>query len=253
MSIRVLVVAGHDPSHGAGVDADREAAWHFGVEAACIVTARTDQDGVRVRSVGARPAREWLAEARAELVAAEEAPFGALKSGLLPDADAVRTLARLVDELPRAMPVVVDPVLAASGGEVFLDDAGIDALLAELVPRGVILTPNLVEAARLAGVELERLERERAAREAAARTLLERGASAVLLKGGHAAGEEVADLVLERGLAARWLVHPRVPGRLHGSGCRFASAVAAQLALGKELVPSTREAGRWVTELLRQL
>ena len=249
MTARILVVAGHDPSGGAGVDGDRAAARRFGVEAECVVTAWTDQDGTRVRSVEPRPVEDWLEDARYALAA----PIGALKSGLLPGAAAVRALATLIDELEhvRSVPVVVDPVLAASGGEAFLDDAGIDALSNDLLPRGVILTPNLPEAARLAGLELEELRASLEARESAARRLLERGCRAVLLKGGHAADSPVRDLVLERGREAVWLDHPRVHGaRLHGSGCRFASAVAAQLALSVPLDQAARAAGGWLGELL---
>ncbi len=250
MSARILVVAGHDPSGGAGVDADRAAAAHFGVEAECVVTAWTDQDGERVRSVEPRAALDWLEEARYALAA----PIGALKSGLLPNAAAVRALATLIGELPRehSVPVVVDPVLAASGGEPFLDDEGIEAMFAELLPRGVILTPNLPEAARLAGLDLAPLQERSEAREAAARTLLARGARALVVKGGHAADALVRDLVLERDREPVWLEHARIPGaRLHGSGCRFATALAAQLALGTELARATEAAGRWLEELLR--
>jgi hydroxymethylpyrimidine/phosphomethylpyrimidine kinase len=250
VSARILVVAGHDPTGGAGVDADRAAARRFGVEAECVVTAWTDQDGTRVRSVEPRAAADWLEEARYALAA----PIGALKSGLLPSAAAVRALATLLDEIAHAhaVPAVVDPVLAASGGETFLDDAGIEGLLEELLPRGVILTPNLPEAARLAGVELEHLETRPEARESAARALLERGCRAVVLKGGHASDSPVRDLVLERGREPVWFEHARVPGGgLHGSGCRFASALAAQLARGTELARAAEEAGRWLHGLLR--
>lgn len=250
MSARVLAVGGHDPTRGAGVEADRAAIERFGAEAECVVTAWTDQDGERVRALGAVDPREWLEEARYALAAR----IGALKSGLLPGAVAVRTLATLIDEIAaqRAVPVVVDPVLAASGGEVFLDDAGIAALLADLLRRGAILTPNLPEAARLSGLDVERLQTSGDARVEAARALLERGARAVVLKGGHAADSTVRDLVLERGGEPAWLERPRLPGaRLHGSGCRFASAVAAQLARGTPLEPAARAAGDYVAELLR--
>lgn len=249
----LLVVAGQDPSYrigwGAGVDADREAAARFGVEARCVVTARTDQDGTRVRALGARPVAEWVGEARA----AAEAPFQALKSGLLPGAAHVRALAALLAELDpaRTLPVVVDPVLSASGGEPFLDDEGVRVLLGELVPRGVVLTPNLPEAARLTGRDPLALAADRGARVDAARELLERGARAVVLKGGHADDAELADLVLARGAEPVWLPRPRTRGaRLHGSGCRHASALAAGLALGRTLPAAAEAAGAWLGELL---
>jgi hydroxymethylpyrimidine/phosphomethylpyrimidine kinase len=248
VSARVLVVAGHDPSGGAGVSADREACARFGAAAECVVSAWTDQDGQRVRAVEPVPVASWLADARYALAE----PVGALKSGLLPSAAAVRTFATLVDEARRAedVPVVVDPVLAASGGEPFLDEEGLEALRAELIPRLVILTPNLPEAARLAGLPLEPLLDEPDARVAAAEALLARGAAAVLLKGGHARGESVHDLVLAAGDRPAWIRHERHAGRLHGSGCRFASAVAAQLARGTELTEAARRASHWLGELL---
>jgi hydroxymethylpyrimidine/phosphomethylpyrimidine kinase len=250
MTARILVVAGHDPTGGAGVDADRAAAIHFGVEAECVVTAWTDQDGSHVRSIEPCATADWLEEARYALAS----PIGAMKSGLLPSASAVSALATLLDEIAHAhaVPAVVDPVLAASGGATFLDDAGIDALLAEILPRGVILTPNLPEAARLAGLELEHLQARSEARESAARALLERGCRAVVVKGGHAADSPVRDLVLERGREPVWLDQPRLSGaRLHGSGCRFASAIAAQLARSVPLDEAARAAGEWLNELLR--
>ncbi|MCZ6596455.1 MAG: hydroxymethylpyrimidine/phosphomethylpyrimidine kinase [Planctomycetota bacterium] len=245
--ITVLFVGGHDPTAGAGIDADRETAAAFGVEARCVVTARTDQDGVRVRSLGAREPDEWLAEARAAGTG-----IAALKTGLLPGPRHVRACARLVAEL--GIPTVVDPVLAASGGEVFLDDEGVRALLEELVPHGVVLTPNLPELARLAGLSAGEgaiLAADPEARTAAARELLDRGAAAVVAKGGHGAEDPVRDLVLAAGAEPVWLEHARVPGAsLHGSGCRFASALAAGLARGESLPQATRAAGNHVAGLL---
>ncbi len=253
---RLLIVAGHDPSYrggahgGAGIDADREAAERFGVAASGVVSAWTEQGEGRVRAVRARAVAEWLAEARRAL----DEPVHAAKSGLLPSAAAVRALVCLAGELHErypAAPLVVDPLLAASGGEPFLDASGVQALLDELAPCGVILTPNLPEAAHLAGFELTRLQRSRAERQRAAEALLARGCRAVVLKGGHAEDEPAADLVLERGAAPVWLTHPRLSGaRLHGSGCRFASALAAGLAHGEPLPAAAAAAGAWLTELL---
>jgi hydroxymethylpyrimidine/phosphomethylpyrimidine kinase len=250
VSARLLVVAGHDPGGGAGVAADREAAARFGVDAHCVVTAWTDQANGRVRAVGARPAAEWASEAERALAAAPF-PFGALKSGLLPDADAVRALAALCERFASAgRPVVVDPVLAASGGEPFLDEAGVECLRSELIPRAVVLTPNLIELARLGHADPDRLAGDRGARVEAARQLLEAGARAVLVKAGHGEGP-ADDLLVEAGRPPRWFTRPRVPGAaLHGSGCRHASALAAHLAHGATLESAALGAARYLADLL---
>ena len=173
----------------------------------------------------------------------------ALKTGLLPGAEHVRAAARIAAEL--AVPAVVDPVLQASGGEPFLDAAGVEALLAELVPLGVILTPNLPEAACLCGLPLEALAVHPEARVDAARRLLERGARAVVLKGGHGREDPVRDLVLEAGAEPWWQVHARIPGAsIHGSGCHHAATLAAVLARGGDLREGAREAAGYLAELL---
>ena len=248
-SVRILVIAGHDPTGGAGVDADREAIEAHGGEARTVLTALTDQDGTAVRSLGARDPGAWLAEARAELAGPGEV-FGAVKTGLLPGVAHVRALGRLLDELRPGTPIVVDPVLAASGGEPFLDDAGIETLLAEIVPRGVILTPNLPETALLTGVPMERLQATEARIEAG-QGLLRLGAGLVVLKGGHGAEDPVLDLVLMPGEAPHVAKHPRIAGgSLHGSGCRFASTLATALARGVPAPDAVEAAGAFVANLI---
>ncbi|MEM7307908.1 MAG: bifunctional hydroxymethylpyrimidine kinase/phosphomethylpyrimidine kinase [Planctomycetota bacterium] len=252
---RVLVVAGHDPTGGAGVDADREAIEALGASAACVITARTDQarvgaDRTRVRSLGARDPGAWLAEARAELAD----PPAAVKLGMLPGAAHVRAAARLLGELPPALPRVLDPVLAASGGEVFLDADGIEALLAELLPLAPAVTPNVPEAARLTGLDAAELARDPDARVEAARRLQAAGAGLVVLKGGHGDEDPVRELVLAPGAPPAWAEHPRVRGKgLHGSGCRFASALAAGLAQGLDAVAASARAGELVANRIQEL
>lgn len=247
---RILVLAGHDPTGGAGVSADEDAAWRFRVEAKCIVTAWTDQDGEAVQSVGARVVKDWLAEAREALT---EEP-DAIKTGLLPGAEHVRAAAKLAKwARGRGVPVVVDPVLRASGGETFLDDEGIEALLGELISQEVVLTPNLYEAARLTDLAFEDLAADPEARIEAARRLTARGARAVVVKAGHGLEDPARDLVFEAGEEPEitWLEHARQHGRtLHGSGCRMASAIAALLARGEDLAAASRGAQSFVAELL---
>lgn len=249
-TVRVLVVAGHDSSGRAGIDADREAARDYGLATVEVVTAWTEQEGDRLHAVRARPASAWCQEARA----AVETGVAACKVGLLAGADHVRALAALLDLLAaRRVPCVVDPVLSASSGEAFLEDDGIEALREVVLSRAVVLTPNVPEAARLAGAEVEHLAAHRSARLAAAESLLARGPTAVLLKGGHAAEDPVADLVLLRGCPPRWHEHPRVPGPgMRGSGCRYATAVACGLALGREVPEAATAAGSYLFQRLSE-
>jgi hydroxymethylpyrimidine/phosphomethylpyrimidine kinase len=238
----LLVLAGRDPTGGAGVDADRESAAELGVDALLVVTADTDQDGLRVRAVLPRDPAEWSREARA---AARAAPPQAVKTGLLPGAAHVRAAADLADEL--AVPLVVDPVLSASAGEIFQDQEGVEALLEALVPRAAVLTPNVPETARLTGLDEAELAGVPGARVVAARALLARGARAVIVKGGHGEEDPVRDLLLAAGQEPCWLAHRRVAGAsLHGSGCRYAAAVAAGLALGRPLERAARDAAALV-------
>ena len=246
----LLVIAGHDPSSGpsgyAGLRADAEAAADAALHrrrggaplrVRKVVTAWTDQNQDGVRSLGAREPTEWLEEARSEAEQAQGAGgLGAIKTGLLPSAAHVRALVDLLRPLrlgnPR-LPVVVDPVLNSSSGAEFLDSLGQAVLLSELLPLGVILTPNLPEAATLAAFDPrpESTDRSRPIRLRQARTLLARGARAVVLKGGHGGEDPLLNLVATASGGITWLGHPRQPGTLRGTGCRFASALAAGLAL----------------------
>jgi len=237
---RLLIVGGLDPSAGAGLDADRDAARAAGVDAIEVVTARTDQDDLAVRAVGAIDPAEWLAEARAA------GRVEALKFGLLPGADAITAAASLAREhSPRT--VVVDPVVASSSGHEFLDASSRASLVADLVAAGVILTPNLPEAALLAGVAEADLLASPEARVEAAATLLAAGARAVIVKGGHASENPVRDLLLEPAAPPLWLEHPRVAdAHLRGTGCRFATTLAAALAHGRPLPVAAVEAARFV-------
>jgi len=250
----VLVVAGHDPTGGAGVDADREAIAACGPGARAIVTARTRQDGRNVQAIGARAAADWLAEAVLELERASQPP-AALKFGMLPDAAAVHAAAELVRRV-RARDartwIVLDPVLRASGGEPLCADP--ESLARELLPLGLVWTPNLGEAEQLCGLDEGMLAGELEVRVRAARELCAAGARAVVLKGGHGSEDPVRELVLESGREPVWLTHPRLRGaRLHGSGCRFASAVAAELAGGASLELAAARAGSWLADLLARL
>lgn len=245
----VLVLAGRDPTRGAGVDADLEALAAAGARGVAVVTNETEQDGTRVQRVEPVPVATWTAAARR----AWSADVAAVKTGLLSSAEQVAAVAHLVADWRAHAPrlwLVVDPVLAASGGEVFLDADGRARLLAELDRLDAVLTPNVPELEQLVGAEAGALGADVDARAAAASHLVRMGARAVLVKGGHGSEDPLVDLVVERGRVQR-LERPRLVGRrLHGSGCRFASHVAGSLAHGRDPTEAARAAGAWLAQCL---
>jgi hydroxymethylpyrimidine/phosphomethylpyrimidine kinase len=276
--VRVLVVGGLDPS-GAGVDADRAALEGLDVDALVVVTARTKQDDRGVHDVGALEPDAWLKEALAHV----ERGVDAVKFGLLPGADHVRAatrLARAVHERRPDIAVVVDPVIAASSGTRFLDENAVEALRGELFGEDVIVTPNVPEAAELARLSSETVARSLTARLDSAHFLLGLGARAVIVKGGHAQArtaatgrpfarqgehgqqgeqgharteepETVSDLVLERDRAPVTLSHARVVGgKVRGSGCRYATRLAARLAQSWTLEEAAKDASEHVFDAI---
>ncbi|HEX4388485.1 MAG TPA: hydroxymethylpyrimidine/phosphomethylpyrimidine kinase, partial [Steroidobacteraceae bacterium] len=196
--------------------------------ALCAVTAITVQSEARVIEV--HPLSAELVAAQIEASLARGAP-GAIKIGMLANAAIVRAVAAA---LPAHVPVVLDPVLAASSGGELLDAAG-RAALPQLLPRVALLTPNIPEAARLLGTAPAEDE---ATLVEQARALLALGPAAVLLKGGHAYGPEAVDLLVTRGAHVQRLSAPRRAGTRRGTGCALSSAIAAYLARGTPLSES---------------
>lgn len=239
----VLTVAGSDCSGGAGIQADIKAIEANGGFAAAVVTAVTAQS-----------TREILASepVPAELVGAQlEAVLGdlhvvAVKSGMLADGAIVRELARALRRHPVAH-YVCDPLLASTGGSPLLEESAVDRLRSALFPLATLLTPNVREAETLTGLEI----RDAGDAERAARRLLESGAEAVLLKGGHRADRPACDLLVTpdamRELPGEWID----PIHTHGTGCLLASAIATGLARGFDLVAAVGAAKRFVTEGIR--
>lgn len=237
----VLVVAGLDPSGGAGLVADTEAIRAAGARPLCCAAAITIQTTRSVRGWYAVPAEVVSAQVRA---LADEESIGAVKLGMLATAEIVRLLAEL-REHPRLrdLPWVIDPVLHSSSGASLIDGGA--AAYGPLVASGVLLTPNLVEAAALTSLPLARSADDM---EDTGRALLARGAGAVLVKGGHLDGEP-QDLLLEKGRVLR-LRGKRREGTRRGTGCRLASYLAARLALGEDPAKAAEEAKAFVAAYL---
>ncbi|QJD31122.1 bifunctional hydroxymethylpyrimidine kinase/phosphomethylpyrimidine kinase [Methylococcus geothermalis] len=234
----VLSLSGHDPTGGAGIQADIEAIGATGCRACTVITALTVQDTSNVYAVQPQSPDAFLAQGRALI---RDLPVAAVKIGLLGSAGIARSVAALLDTLGGAVPVVLDPVLAAGGGTDLASEQLIETVRAELLPRAVLVTPNVPEASRLGGgaTEAENAERLR---------LL--GCPNVLITGTHAPTDDVVNR-LYSATGRRDYRWPRLPHGYHGSGCTLAAAVAGHLAQGHAMESAVELAQRFTWQALR--
>jgi len=235
-----LTIAGSDSSGGAGIQADLKTFAAFGVYGASIITALTAQNTKGVTGIHQVPA---------DFVTAQiDAVFGdldvkATKIGMVSEPAVIEAI---VAGVKRWSPthIVLDPVMVATSGDRLLAPDAIEALRLKLVPRALLITPNLPEAAALLD---EKIASSESQIESQGKRLLAMGASAVLIKGGHGKGAESIDyLIREAGVVA--LAAPRIATKnTHGTGCSLSSAIAAGLAKGDDLETAVRNAKTWVT------
>lgn len=234
----VLIIAGNDPSGGAGLAADIQAVTALGAHPAPVAAALTVQDTRNVsRVVPVDP--ELVAEQVRHVLA--DLPVAAVKLGLLASA----AVGRVVADALRAhgpMKLVVDPVLKASGGGVLAEEALLRVYLEELFPLATLVTPNADEGRRLVPDETDTAAR--------ARALLKTGAVHVLMKGADESTPEVHNTLFDASGRTEF-TWARLPGVHHGSGCTLASATAALLARGEPLPAAVREAQRYTWEALK--
>ncbi|WMP19327.1 hydroxymethylpyrimidine/phosphomethylpyrimidine kinase [Thiothrix lacustris] len=219
----VMTLAGHDPSGGAGIQADIEAIASQGCHPVTVITCLTVQDTCNVQRI--EPLADYLIEQQAETLLADM-PIAAFKIGLLGSVDVVQAVHRILLQAPD-VPVILDPVLAAGGGKGFTSDELLGAIREYLLPLATLLTPNVPEAAQLA-VRGETQDEH-------AFSLMDQGCEYVLLTGTHAQTERVENALYGDGKRLRTWLWERLPETYHGSGCTLASACAANLAKGMEV------------------
>jgi hydroxymethylpyrimidine/phosphomethylpyrimidine kinase len=225
MQGRVLIVAGSDSGGGAGIQADIKAVTAMGGYAATAITALTAQNTEGVFGVIDVPPEFVATQIRVVL---KDIGADAVKTGMLVNQAVIESIASTLIEMAPTLPLVVDPVLVAKGGQPLLDPAAHKALKDRLIPLATLFTPNIPEAEALTGRAIAGLDHM----ERAARSLLALGAKAVLIKGGHMAGSEVTD-VLVTPAAIKTFTARRIESRnTHGTGCTLASAIATRLAQG---------------------
>lgn len=233
----VLCIGGHDPTGGAGIQADIETVNALGARALTLVTALTAQNTSNIKAIHATPKDDFSQQL--ETLIDDIAP-NAIKIGLIGSVEQVTSIAKQLPPTP--VPVVLDPVLAAGGGFDFERDGLVAAIRNMLLPLTTLITPNRAEARRLSGLDNT---------DAAADALLDTGAGAVLITGAdEAEGPKVHNRLYSAGADPLEFEWPLLPHVYHGSGCTLASACATLLALGTPLTDAVSRAQDFVFKSL---
>lgn len=244
MSGRVLIVAGSDSGGGAGIQADLKTVTALGGYAATAITALTAQNTQGVFGiVGIEPT--FIAEQMR--VVLTDIGADCIKTGMLHTAAVIQTVVEVLEVTAPGIPVIVDPVMYAKGGDCLLDPAARETLVQRLLPKAAVLTPNVREAETLTGLSI----RQPADLAVVADRLLAMGPAAVLIKGGHLAGTTVTDWLAWHG-GHQVFTSPRSSSRnTHGTGCTLASAIATGLAQGLALSIAVERSLAYVQEAIR--
>jgi hydroxymethylpyrimidine/phosphomethylpyrimidine kinase len=240
MTAIAVTIAGSDSSGGAGIQADLKTFAALGVYGASVITALTAQNTRGVRAIHDVPPDFIRAQIDAVF---SDLDIGAVKIGMLSQAATIETVAQGL-AAHHAKNIVVDPVMVATSGDRLLVPEAVEALRKLLIPRALVVTPNLPEAAALTGASVARNEREM---EVQARELLALGARNVLIKGGHGSGDQSLDLLIGQGEVVRLSARRVATSNLHGTGCTLSSAIAAGLAKGLDLSAAAQDAKEYVT------
>jgi hydroxymethylpyrimidine/phosphomethylpyrimidine kinase len=236
---RVLSIAGSDSGGGAGIQADLKTMAALGCFGMTAITALTAQNTTGVRSIHAVPLQMLVDQIDAVV---DDIGVDAVKIGMLHSSDTVRTVAAAI-ERHRLQRIVLDPVMIATSGSVLINEEAIAVIVRELFPKATVITPNLDEAALLVRGKLH----NEADMESAARQLVDMGAPAALVKGGHLARETVGDVLFMRGAQPVWMRAPRIhTHNTHGTGCTLSSAIASYLALGCTLQDAIHRAREYI-------
>ena len=241
---RVLVIAGSDPSGGAGIQADIKTVTALGGYAAAAITALTVQNTLGVTAVQ-QVSADFI---RNQIIAVlDDIDADAIKIGMIGDPAVAHIIAETLQKHAADIPIVLDPVLIATSGDSLAGDGMAQVLLETLVPLSALVTPNAEEAAALTDLHIENPDDL-----ASAGILLrEAGARAALVKGGHLKGDTVTDVLVADPASARFENPRLVTGSTHGTGCTLASAVATGLAQGMALKHAVARAIQYVRKAIK--
>ncbi len=244
MTAIAVTIAGSDSGGGAGIQADLKTFSALGVYGASVIAALTAQNTKGVTGIHDVPPAFVTAQIDAVF---SDLAVDAVKIGMLSHPDVIAAVADGLDQY-KLDKVVLDPVMVAASGDRLLLPEAVDVLRNVLIPKAMVITPNLPEAAALLETAMARTESEM---QDQGEKLLALGAKAVLMKGGHGSGGESVDLLIEPNSVARLAAERIATDNTHGTGCTLSSAIAAGLAKGLSLAEAVREAKAYVTAAIK--
>jgi hydroxymethylpyrimidine kinase/phosphomethylpyrimidine kinase/thiamine-phosphate diphosphorylase len=239
----VLTVAGSDSGGGAGIQADIKTVTLLGSYAASVIVALTAQNTCGVTAIYGVPA-PFVAEQLDAVFS--DIPVDVVKTGMLFSVEIIEVLAEKLARYGKRM-LVLDPVMVAKGGSSLIKEAAVTKLVEKLLPFAYLITPNVPEAEALTNLSI----RDEDDMELAARELHHMGARNVLLKGGHLSGQEATDILFDGKVVRRYTAQRITTKNTHGTGCTYASAIAAFLAQGEPLPVAVARAKEFVAEAIR--
>ncbi len=236
MKGRILIIAGSDSGGGAGIQGDIKTVSALGGYAMTAITAITVQNTIAVSDVHPVPTHIIAAQMQVVL---DDIGADAIKTGMLHDKDVIETIANFLSNKARNIPAVIDPVMISKSGNALLQANAIEALKKKLLPLATLITPNIPEAEVLLGTPIKDTKE-------AACALGKFGSRAILLKGGHAPGDTITDVLWDGKEITLWQ-SPRIDTQhTHGTGCTLASAIAVSLGQGMSLKDSITRARDYV-------
>lgn len=242
---KVLTIAGFDGSGGAGIQADLKTFAAMGCYGLSVLTCLPVQNTLSVNKC--YPMSAQIVQEQLHSIFADIMP-DAIKIGVLFNQEIVTTVANFLRDKASGIPIVFDPVMVATNGGALLCLDTIDALKQSIIPIATVVTPNIEEAYRLTEIPIETTTDMKKSAEA----MMQFGANAVLLKGGHLRDQAATDLLLQKNAQAEWLTSKRIHSKnTHGTGCTLSSSIAAGLALGNDLLAACQQAKAYLTQAIQ--
>jgi hydroxymethylpyrimidine/phosphomethylpyrimidine kinase len=242
---RVLSIAGSDSGGGAGIQADLKTITALGGYGATAITALTAQNTIGVQAIEAVSPEFMMAQAESVL---SDIGADCIKTGMLANEAMIEAVVALTAKY-KTIPLIIDPVMVATSGDLLMEKAAYTALTEKLIPKALLVTPNIAEAELLAHILISS---EEGMIKAGKKILEQTGCAAVLVKGGHLKGDEAVDILVTQQDEVETFRSPRIASKhTHGTGCTLAAAIATHIARGEMLIEAIMQSRNYVAKAIQ--